>query len=125
MLALVEEHVFAAKRKLLAEWKADPIVGQQEALGLFVAGEHHAEEVPNFILSEIERQLKDQYAIDIYSDSVARHALRQDLKDFRESARGQLLANRETEYRVAEVDFIESITGDRPKYFGRLMRFLR
>jgi hypothetical protein len=83
------------------------------------------EDVPTYILDEVDRQLKDNYGIRVYDDDLVRHALRQELKEFHSSPRGKLLAERQQELREAEVEFMESFTKDRNKYLVRLMRHLR
>lgn len=84
-----------------------------------------ADGVYDFIINEVERQLKDVFNLAIDSDVMVRQALKQELKDFRSSPRGQLLANKPEELGLAEVEYIETFTKDRNKYLARLMRLLR
>jgi energy-coupling factor transporter ATP-binding protein EcfA2 len=86
-----------------------------------------AHEVPAFILDEVERQLKDTYNIEMYSDDVTRQALKSELKDFHGSPRGKMLSKegREKELEEAEVAFMEEYTKDRQKYFKYLVRLIR
>jgi hypothetical protein len=81
--------------------------------------------VSDFIINEIERQLKDDYNLEINSNAMVRQALKQDLKEFQSSPRGQLLAGDPQRLALAEVEFIETFTKDRNRYLGRLMRLLR
>ena len=86
-----------------------------------------AAEAPAFVLDQVERQLKEIYGIEVYSDAVSRQALKTPLKEFRSSSRGQLLSRpgREKELEDAEVTLIEEFTKDRNRYFRYLTQLIR
>lgn len=84
-----------------------------------------ADEVPGYIQSQVEEQLKKTYAVKLADDDFVRRVLKAELTEFRETPRGKLLAARGQELADAEVAFIETITGDRHRYMSLVMRHIR
>ena len=81
--------------------------------------------VANFVMREIQEQLKDDYKIAYGDDAFARRVLKQELEDFRRSPRGVLLKDKPDDLAQAEVAFIESFTRDLDRYMSLVMRFIR
>ena len=84
-----------------------------------------ADEVHGFVLEQVEDQLATMYGIDVTENAFTRRVLKQELLGFQKSPRGVLLASRPAELADAEVSFIETITGNRDRYMGLVMRFIR
>jgi hypothetical protein len=86
-----------------------------------------ADAVAEFILDQVESQLKNTYDMEIRSDALVRHVLRGELKEFHGTPRGKLLSKsgREAELEEAEVEFIEQFIQSRERYLGRLMKHIR
>ena len=83
-----------------------------------------AAEVPSFVMSQVQEQLKT-YKIAFAEDPFVRRVLKQDLGDFRKSPRGVLLKDKPEELAQAEVTFIESFTNVPERYMALVMKFIR
>lgn len=84
-----------------------------------------ASEVPSFVMSEVQGQLKKTYKIAFADDAFARRVLKQELEDFHKSPRGVLLKDNPGELAQAEVTFIESFTNEPERYMALVMKFIR
>jgi hypothetical protein len=83
------------------------------------------EEIHNFVYSEIERQLLENYRIDIHDDSFVRGVLHFDLKRLRNTPRGKLLLNEPEKYAKFEVENIETITLDKHTYLTKVFHHMK
>ncbi len=83
-----------------------------------------AAEVPNFVMRQVQEQLK-AYKIAFAEDPFVRRVLKQELDDFRKSPRGVLLNDKPDELAQAEVTFIESFTNEPERYMALVMKFIR
>lgn len=83
-----------------------------------------AAEVPNFIMTQVQEQLKG-YKIAIADDSFVRRVLKKELKEFHKSPRGVLLQDKPDELAQAEVTFLESFTNEPERYMAHVMKFIR
>jgi len=84
-----------------------------------------AEEVPDFIYGEIERQLREKYHVDIYEDGFVRGVLHGELTRLRKTPKGKLYEGDEKRYREFEVDHIDSVVKNRHSYFTMVMHHLK
>ena len=83
------------------------------------------EEIHNFVYEEIERQLLENYGIDIHEDKFVRGVLHGDLKRLNKTTRGKFLSNNPEKYAEFEVEKIETITTDRHTYFTKVFHHLK
>lgn len=84
-----------------------------------------ASAVPAYIYDQVELQLLERYGIDITADRNVRGYLDSELRRFAQSPRGKVYPAESAEYKRAEVEFIESQTGDRHRFLGRVMHHLK
>ncbi len=92
----------------------------------FVDRPAHADEVSQFIYSRIEDQLRQApYSLDIMDDALIRAALHPDLNRFKKTPEAKLHPPDSSEYKVAELAFINSIRNDKHEFFKRLFIHLR
>jgi hypothetical protein len=83
------------------------------------------DEVPDYIYREIDRQLLNDYNIDIQSDAFARAVLNLELIRFRSSTRAKLLEADSTKLAQAEAEKLDELQRDRHTYFAHALRHLR
>lgn len=84
-----------------------------------------ADDVPRFVMNEVQRQLKVTYKIAFAEDPFVRRVLKHELEDFHKSPRGVLLKDKPSELAQSEVTFIESFTTDPELYMALVMKFIR
>jgi len=82
-------------------------------------------EVPDFIVKEIYRQLADRYNIDITEDKFVRAALNAEINRFKKSPRGQAFSVESDEYKLHEVEHIENIQGDHHEYLKYVFQHIK
>lgn len=83
------------------------------------------EQVAAFVYDSIEEQLRARFGIDITENNTVRGILDSELARFRKSPRGVAFAQESEDYRRAEIEFIESITRDRPRFLKHVMHHLQ
>lgn len=91
----------------------------------FLDTPERASEVAEHIYKETERQLLEYHRIDITEDRQVRGFLNSELARFANSPRGKLYDHTSSEYRIAELEFIESQTALKQQYLARVMHHLR
>jgi len=91
----------------------------------FVDRPDSPEEIHKFVYSEIERQLLENFGIDINDDSFVRGVLHGDLKRLRSTPRGKLFSSNPDGYSAFEVEKIEEITNDKHTYFTKVFHHLK
>lgn len=84
-----------------------------------------ADDVPRYIFDEVERQLRENYDIDIKKDSVVRGALHKELDRFRETPVGTKYKNTSEKFKQAELEFIKEQQADRHQYLQKVLNHLR
>lgn len=82
-------------------------------------------EIHSFVYNEIERQLLDNYGVDINDDGFVRGVLHGDLKRLRKTPRGKLLLEDSAQYASFEVEKIEQVTSDKHNYFTKVFHYLK
>jgi hypothetical protein len=83
-----------------------------------------APEVPNFVMRQVQEQLK-ACNIAFADDPFVRRVLKHELEEFRKSPRGVLLKDKPDDLQQADVTFLESITNDPERYMALVMKFIR
>lgn len=83
-----------------------------------------AAEVPNFVMRQVQDQLKG-YKIAFADDPFVRRVLKQELEDFHKTPRGVALKGRPDDLALAELAFIETFTSDPERYMALVMKFIR
>lgn len=83
------------------------------------------EEIPNFVYQEIERQLLENFGIDIYEDRFVRGVLNLDLIRLKKTTRGKLLSSYTVKYAEFEVEKIESLMHDKHTYLTKVFHHLK
>lgn len=83
------------------------------------------DDVAAYIHREVDRQLLDDYNIDITDDSFARGVLNLDLQRFHRSSEGQLYRQNADEMARAEAGLISRQQQDKHSYLARALRHLR
>lgn len=83
------------------------------------------EEIPSFVYEEIERQLLENYGIDIYEDRFVRGVLNLDLMRLQKTTRGKFLSSDPEKYAVFEIEKIESLSHDKHSYLTKVFHHLK
>lgn len=81
--------------------------------------------VADYIFSEIDRQLKDLYSIDISENNFVRGVLYYDLQRFANSPKGVFYKDNKNEYARIEIEYIEEILKDKSRYFNKVFNHLK
>jgi hypothetical protein len=84
-----------------------------------------ASEIPDFIYLEIERQLRENYGVNINEDSFVRGVLHGDLKRLSRTPKGTALSADEQKYKELELEEIEKIQSDRHSYLTKVFHHLK
>lgn len=84
-----------------------------------------ANEIPDFVYYEVERQLRENYKIDIYENSFVRGVLHGDLQRLRATPKGTLLAEKSEQYNELEIEEIGRIQSDRHSYLAKVFHHLK
>ncbi len=82
-------------------------------------------QIAGFVYSEIERQLREYYSIDIYENRFVRGVLHSDLQRLKKTPRGVLYAKNKTHYREIELAEIEKIIVDKHVYLTKVIHHLK
>jgi len=85
----------------------------------------NADEIPQFVYSEIERQLRENYQIDTNENKTVRGVLHSEIQRLKKTPKGVLYSENEEAYRKMEVDEIEKILSDRHQYLGKVIHHLK
>lgn len=83
------------------------------------------DDVPQYIYNEIDRQLNNDYSIDIQSDEFAQSVLNLDLKRFRKTSEAKTYADDPQELAKAELSKVLDLQSDRHTYFGKALHHIR
>lgn len=78
----------------------------------------------NFLINEIEKQLIEKYEIDIENSSFIRGVFHQDLKRFENGIYGRLKQNHPSEYLIKEIEFLEGKTKDKISFLQSVILHL-
>ncbi len=81
--------------------------------------------VAEFVYKEIERQLLDNYQIDILEDKFTRQVLHGDLQRFQRTAEGKLHPRESPEYKRSELNYIIKLQSDLHDYLSKVFRLLK
>lgn len=82
-------------------------------------------EVADYVYKSIEEQLLDQYGVDVNEDAFVRAALYGPLQRFRATPRAVVYKDDAAKLAEAELQFIETQTGNRHIYLTRAMQHLK
>jgi hypothetical protein len=91
----------------------------------FIDRPDNESEIPDFVYSQIEAQLRDRYSIDIYEDGLVRGVLHGDLQRLKRSPKGVLYHDDKSRYREFELAEIEKFTKDRHAYLTKVVHHLK
>lgn len=83
------------------------------------------DEIYHFVYDEVERQLLENYSIDIHDDSFVRGVLNLDLLRLKNTTRAKFLANDKQKYAEFEIEHIESMTEDKHIYLTKVFHHLK
>ena len=83
------------------------------------------DEIHNFVYEEIERQLLENFGIDIYEDRFVRGVLNLDLIRLKSTTRGKYLLKSPEKYTEFEIEKIESLINDRHTYITKVFHHLK
>ncbi|MEQ1846870.1 MAG: hypothetical protein ABL983_14990, partial [Nitrospira sp.] len=84
-----------------------------------------ASEIPELVYQEIERQLRENYNIDIYENAFVRGVLHGDLQRLRKTPKGTALFENTERYKEFELEEIERIQIDRHSYLAKVFHHLK
>ena len=82
-------------------------------------------EISKYIYGEIDRQLRENYSIDIYEDSFVRGVLNLDLIRLRKTSKGTFYSKDSDKYQEFELSEIDKIISDRHTYFTKMFHHLK
>lgn len=82
-------------------------------------------EVPDFIVKEIYRQLAERYDIEITEDKFVRAALNAETNRFKRSPRGRAFPVESDKYKLHEVEHIESIQRNHHEYLKYVFQHIK
>lgn len=85
----------------------------------------NASEIPNFVYLEIERQLRENYGVDIYENSFVRGVLHGDLIRLGRTPKGIAISADEQKYKELELVEIEKLQSDRHSYLTKVFHHLK
>lgn len=85
----------------------------------------NAKEIPEFVYQEIERQLRENYGIDIYENYFVRGVLHGDLQRLRKTPKGTMFADDVQKYKELELLEIERAQADRHAYLAKVFHHLK
>ncbi len=85
----------------------------------------NAENVASFVYGELDRQLLNNYKVDVSDDGFVRGALNSKLARFKKTPVAKMHDDSSLEYKQAEVEHIESIRRNHHEYLGDALRHLR
>lgn len=83
------------------------------------------QEIGEFVFSEIEKQLQENYSIEIYDDNFVRGVLHSDIHKLKKTPRGKFLLENKEEYKKYEILEIERMIADKHFYFTKLIHHLK
>ena len=83
------------------------------------------DEVPDFIVKEIYRQLAERYNINLTEDRFVRAALHAEINRFKKSPRGKAFPVESDKYKLHEVEHIESIQRDHHEYLKYVFQHIK
>ena len=83
------------------------------------------EHVGKYIYDQIEKQLLNEYQMDIIEDRLVRGFLHNDIERFKRSYEGKQFLEDSHEYKQAEKNFVQGILNDRHQYLGRVFAHLK
>ncbi|MCP4987120.1 MAG: hypothetical protein GY928_14060 [Colwellia sp.] len=84
-----------------------------------------ADEIPNFVYNEVERQLRENYKIDVNENKTVRGVLNNEIRLLKKTPKGVHYSGDEHAYRKIELDEIEKIVSDKHHYLGKVIRHLK
>ena len=82
-------------------------------------------EIPDFIYSEVERQLREYHSIDINKNNFVRGVLHFDLQRLKETPKGTLYSKDKKRYREIELDEIGKVLEDKHIYLTKVIHHLK
>ncbi len=85
----------------------------------------NADEIPHFVYYEIERQLRENYKIDVNEDKTVRGVLHSEIQRLKKTPKGVHYSGDEEAYRKIELNEIEQIVSDRHYYLGKVIHHLK
>lgn len=91
----------------------------------FLDNPEKLKDVPDFIIREIIRQLLDRYEIDIAEDKFARAVLKAEINRFKKSPRGQAFSVDSKDYKLSEIEYIESFQRDHHEYLKYVFQHIK
>ena len=91
----------------------------------FIDRPDNESQIPDFVYSEIERQLREYYSIDIYENRFVRGVLHSDLQRLKTTPKGALYHEDKTRYREIELVAIEKIMEDKHAYLTKVIHHLK
>lgn len=91
----------------------------------FIDRPDNESEIPDFVYSEIERQLREHYSIDIYENKFVRGVLHYDLQRLKTTPKGALYHEDKARYREIELVEVEKILGDKHIYLTKVIHHLK
>jgi len=83
------------------------------------------EEIYDFVYNEIERQLIENFSIDINEDNFVRGVLNLDLMRLKNTTRGKYLSKDKMKYDEYEIDCIEKFTENKHIYLTKVFHHLK
>lgn len=83
------------------------------------------DEISDFVFNEIERQLLDNYKIEIYEDNFVRGVLHSDIAKLRKTTRGKYLVEDKGKYDQFEIEEIEKMLLNKHFYFTKMVHHLK
>lgn len=84
-----------------------------------------ATEIPGLVYQEIERQLRENYGVDIYENSFVRGVLHGDLQRLRKTPRGIATSEDVQKYKELELEEIERMQSDQHSYLAKVFHHLK
>jgi len=91
----------------------------------FIDRPDSAAEVGGYVYSEIDRQLRDEYSLDINADNLVRGFLHMDIQRFTKSYEGRQYAEGSEGHKQAERQFVTAIRRDQHVYLEKVFSHLR
>jgi hypothetical protein len=91
----------------------------------FIDRPDNFQQIPDYIYQEIERQLRDNYSIDIYENSFVRGVLHADLMRLRKTPKGTFYANDKEKYKEFELTQIDQLLVDKHLYLTKVFHHLK
>lgn len=82
-------------------------------------------EIPSFVYGEIERQLRENYSIDIYENNFVRGVLHFDLQRLKKTPEGAFYSEDKDQYNKIELDKIEKFLEDKHTYLTKVIHHLK